>query len=140
MVQGSQTYAAEIWLHLVEPRAADQTFTAFMQHFLHLRVKTSRLNIYVLTGQLPFSVWAQRHAVAFLLYAVAAPCDTLLHQCLVELMDLHGAGHPNWTTEVIKWIRRWDSRFGLRLHSAEHGRRAVCMIWTSWDESAPQRT
>lgn len=77
VVQGSQSYASEVWLPLVRPRAADQAFTAFMQHFLHLHAKTSHPNIYVLTGKLPFSTWARQHAVAFLLRAVAR--GTLRH-------------------------------------------------------------
>ena len=95
--------------------------------------------MYTLVGKLPFSIWAQQHAVAFLLRAVASPCDTLLHQSLVQLLELHAAGNRNWLSTVTDWIRQWDHRFGLRLHATGQGFKAVCFVWSPWDEYAPQR-
>lgn len=104
IVQGAQSYGAEVWLPLAQPASLDATFITFAQSLLHLHKKGARRNIYLLTNTTPFTLWARKLAVGFLLRGVAAPCDTLLHQCVVQLHRWHRAGHSNWLTTVIRWL------------------------------------
>ena len=77
--------------------------------------------------------------MAFLLRAVAAPYDTLLHQCVVQLLTWHIEGKRNWLSTVMEWIRAWDERFNLQLNPAGGGWSFVSFVWVPWDETAPQR-
>ena len=95
IVRGSQAYGAAIWAPLVRASEFDRTFFLFLQHFFHLHGKTSRMNVYLLSNTVPFSIWMRKLAVSYLLRAVAAPCDTLVHQCLVQLVISHNAGFHN---------------------------------------------
>ena len=99
IVQGAQTYGSEIWLALVEPHEADRTFVQFDQHLFHLHRKTGKHNVFLLGNTLPFSIWARKHAVLFLLRCLAAPCDSLLHQCLVKTQPLH----PGNDALALRW-------------------------------------
>jgi len=92
IVQGGQAYGAEVWLPLVRTSELDHTFPVFVQHFFPLAQQDKPANTYLFANTLPFHIWARKLVVAFFLRAVAAPYDTLLHQCVVELLRLHLAG------------------------------------------------
>jgi hypothetical protein len=141
LVRGAQSYGSELWLPLVETRAADRTLVTFMQQLFFLHKKTGHYNAFLLANMTPFSVWARKHAVLFLLRAIAAPCDTLVHQGMLQLFRWHREGRQNWLTHTVGWVRRWDSRFGLRVvHShGGWGWDSLCFVPTVWDERAPQR-
>ena len=139
IVQGGQAYGAEVWLPLVRTDELDRTFCVFIQHFFHLHNKTGRLNTYLLADTIPFHLWARKLVVSFLLRAVAAPYDTLIHQCVVQLLSWHLEGKRNWLSTVMEWIQAWDGRFGLRLNTVRDGWSSVSFAWVPWDERAPQR-
>ena len=92
-----------------------------------------------LGNTLAFSIWARKHAVLFLLRCLAAPCDSLLHQCLVLLFHWHAAGHRNWLTVVMGWVQKWDPRSTLIAVDGPSGWQALCFGPNSWNEYAPQR-
>ena len=115
IIQGSHVYGAEIWLPLTRTKSIDLTFVNFVQHFFHLHNKTGHKNMYLLTGKLPFSIWARKFAVSFHLRGIAAPYDTLVHQCIVQLTKFHNAGKHNWLSVVQEWVRAWDPRFRLQI-------------------------
>jgi hypothetical protein len=141
LVQGAQSYGCELWLPLVVVKAADRTLVTFLQQLFFLHKKTGHYNAFLLANMTPFSIWARKRAVLYLLRAVAAPCDTLLHQSMLQLFRWHREGRVNWLTHTLGWVRRWDHRFGLRvIHS--HGGWAwdsLCFAPTVWDQRAPQR-
>ena len=139
IVQGGQAYGAEVWLPLAKTSELDRTLVVFIQHFFHLHNKTSRLNTYLLSNTLPFHIWGRKLVVSFLLRVVAAPLDTLLHHCVVQLYSWHLEGKRNWLSVVLEWIRAWDDRFVLQLNSAGDGWSSSSFVWVPWDETAPQR-
>jgi len=126
IVQGTQTYGSEIWLPLVQPQDADRLFVQFGQQLFYLHRKTGKHNVFLLGNTVPFSIWARKHVVLYLLRCVAAPCDSLLHQCIVLLFRWHRAGHRNWLSIVMGWIQKWDSRFSLVAVDGPEGWQAVC--------------
>ena len=110
----------------------------FVQHYFHLPTKSGRQNVFALTSTVPFSIWARKLAVAFLLRCVAAPADALVHQCIVALLRWHLAGQRNWLSVVLRWMRAWDPRFDLQI-SQLGGWDAATFVPTQWDPYAVQR-
>ena len=137
VVQGTHTYGGEIWPPLAQPTEADHSFVQFGQQLCYLHRKAGKHNVFLLGNTLPFST--RKHAVLFLLRRVAAPYDSLLHQCVVLLYRWHFAGHCNWLTVVMGWVQRCDARFTLRTVDGSGGWQGLCSGPTTWNEFAPQQ-